>query len=144
MISIPQMRKLSLRTVLPKTTKGWDLKAELIPKRSPSSAPGRKPGQMLTLVSTHQLLGHTLDLNVAKGLELVHLPCSDGVLPHGGVHRRAEEQGLAGVPGPDDTGLWRGAKVGVGGMLQLCLPTLPSPSTSYPLSPESQPTVGLG
>lgn len=60
---------------------------------------------MPTLISTHQLLVHTGDLRVAKGLELVHLLCSEGVFPHGGIHGRAEEQGLAAVPGPDDTRL---------------------------------------
>lgn len=60
---------------------------------------------MPTLVTTHQLLGHTGDLGVAEGLELAHLLGGDGVLPHGSVHRWAEEQGLSAVPGPDDTGL---------------------------------------
>lgn len=58
-----------------------------------------------TLVSTDQLLGHTGDLDIAEGLELAHLLLSEGVLPHGSVHCWAEEQGLAAVPGPDDTGL---------------------------------------
>lgn len=83
---------------------------------------------MLTLVATHQLLGHTGYLDVAEGLELTHLLRSDGVLPHGGVHRRAEEQGLSAVPGPDDTGLWGWG----GGCLPLCLPALPVP-THQPL-----------
>lgn len=60
---------------------------------------------MPTLVSTHQLLGHTRYLDIAKGLELAHLLRGDGVLPHDGVHCWAEEQGLAAVPSPDDTGL---------------------------------------
>lgn len=66
---------------------------------------GCKPGQMPTLVSTHQLLGHTGDLDIAKGLELAHLLRGKGMLPHGSVHCWAEEQGLSTVPGPDDTGL---------------------------------------
>lgn len=64
-----------------------------------------EPGQTPTLVSTDQLLGHTRDLDVAEGLELAHLLLGDGVFPHGGVHRWAEQQGFAAVPGPDDTGL---------------------------------------
>lgn len=60
-------------------------------------------GEKPTLVSTHQLLAHTGNLHVAKGLELAHLLCSDRVFPHGSVHGRAEEEGLAEVPGPDDT-----------------------------------------
>lgn len=64
-----------------------------------------EPGQIPTLVSTHQLLGHTRYLNIAEGLELAHLLRCDGMLPHDGVHRWAEEQGLAAVPGSDDTGL---------------------------------------
>ena len=66
---------------------------------------GYEPGQMPTLVSTHQLLGHTRYLDIAEGLELAHLLRGDGVLPHDSVHRWAEEQGLAAVPSPDDTGL---------------------------------------
>lgn len=66
---------------------------------------GCEPGKTPTLVSTHQLLGHTGNLHIAKGLELVDLLCGEGVLPHSGVHGRAEEQGLAVVPSPDDTGL---------------------------------------
>lgn len=62
-------------------------------------------GKAPTLVSTHQPLAHTGNLHVAKGLELAHLLCSERVLPHGGVHGRAEEERLAEVPGPDDTGL---------------------------------------
>lgn len=62
---------------------------------------GKKP----TVVSTHQLLAHAGNLHVAKGLELAQLLGSERVLPHGSVHGRAEEQGLAEVPGPDDTGL---------------------------------------
>lgn len=78
------------------------------PKVTPKQSPlqlwaehGKKP----TLVSTHQLLAHTGNLHVAEGLELVHLLCSERVLPHGRVHGRAEEEGFAEVPGPDDTGL---------------------------------------
>lgn len=66
---------------------------------------GYEPGKTPTFVSTHQLLGHTGDLDIAEGLELVYLLRCDRVLPHGGVHGRAEEQGFAAVPGPDDAGL---------------------------------------
>lgn len=78
---------------------------------------------MPTLISTHQLLGHTGDLDVAKGLKLVHLLGRDGVLPHGSVHGWAEEQGLVTVPRPDDTRLQR--RTGrVWGPLLLDLPPL--------------------
>ena len=66
---------------------------------------GCGPAQMPTLVSTHQLLGNARYFNIAEGLELADLLRSDGMLPHDGVHRWAEEQGLAAVPGPDDAGL---------------------------------------
>lgn len=86
---------------LPKVTSHWSMTPEL----SPSTILGCEPVQMPTFVSTHQLLGHTRDLHVAEGLEQAHLLRGDGVLPHGRVHRRAEEQGLSAVPGADDTGL---------------------------------------
>lgn len=85
---------------------------------------------MPTLVSTHQLLGHTGDLDVAKGLKLVHLLGRDGVLPHGSVHGWAEEQGLVAVPRPDDTRLQRRTGC-VWGPLLLDLPpflALPPPT----------------
>lgn len=65
----------------------------------------QEPGKGLTFISTHEFLHHTGDLCVAKSLQLLHVPCCDGMLPHGCVHGWAEEQGFAQIPRADHTGL---------------------------------------
>lgn len=99
-VYLPNEKLSSEENGFGEVTKGWPG-----PRGDPGPRTDSEPDQMPTLVATHQLLGHTGDLHVAEALELAHLLRGDGVFPHGGVHRRAEEQGLPEVPGPDDTGL---------------------------------------